>query len=350
MGIGRRKIRRFAAGLGACVMLAGCGGSRPAGQEAPELIEPADAVEDNVFAQYRDIYSLEVIETYVLPYQEELSFARAGILEDVCVYIGQEVEEGEVLAQLRDDASAECERLMEQLARMREENAYNNRHFEIDIEIARLSGQDTARMELQLAQAKELQDFEENHLLDMLEKAEGERGGYQITAPFSGTVTAVAQYYNGMAVTENTPLLALAREDGRYLQTDYVSKEKIASCTEYYVMVDGKRYELEYIPRNDEELQAMAAKNEKSTSKYRMLNAQETALGGNAFLCIVKDYRENVLAVPKSALYKEHRNYYVYQIEGEKHIKTPVEVGVLGDVYAEIISGLTEGACVYVEK
>ena len=153
MGIGQRKFRRAVAlVLATCLVFAGsgCGGSKEVGQEAPELLEPLELAQENVYVQYRDVYSMKVLETVVLPRQEELCFQRAGIVENVYVYVGKKVEKGEVLAELRDDAGEEFERLTEQLEKLREDNAYNIRHLEIDIEIARLSGQDTARMKLQL--------------------------------------------------------------------------------------------------------------------------------------------------------------------------------------------------------
>lgn len=351
MGIKGNKLCRWLAPvLSLCLALAGCGGEKETMQEVPELVEPAGAVQENVYARYQDVYSLRVMETVVLPRQEELCFERVGILDKVYVYTGKRVEKGEILAELRDEAGEEWERLNEQLTRMREENEYNNRCAEIDIEIARLSGQDVARMELLLSQQKELQDFEEKHLLEQIAMADGERGHHQLIAPFSGVVTAIVGYWEGMAFSENTPLLVLASEEGRYLQTEYVGKQEMDSCHECYVMVDGKRYELEYIPYTDEELQQLTTRGEAKVSKYRMLDAQEAKLGKNAFVCIVGDYKENVLALPKSVLYKERRNYFVYRVEGENLVKTPVEVGVLGNAYAEIISGLEEGACVYAEK
>ncbi len=350
MEIKRNKIRRFLLPtLSLCLMLAGCGGEKEALQEAPELVEPAGGVRENVYAQYRDVYSLKVLETVVLPRQEELCFERAGILEKVYVYAGKQVEKGEVLAELRDSAGEEWERLNEQLAQMREENEYNNRYTEIDIEIARLSGQDVARMELLLAQRKELQAFEEKHLLEQIAVAEEERGHNQLVAPFAGTVTAIVEYREGMAFAENAPLLVLSSEDGRYLQTEYIGKQEMDSFHEYYVMVDGKRYELEYLPYTEEELQQISASGETKVSRYRMLDAQTAYPGRNAFICLMGEYRENVLTVPKSVLYKERRNYFVYQVDGENLVKTPVEVGVLGNAYAEILSGLEEGACVYAE-
>lgn len=351
MEIKQNKLCRWLApALSLCLVFAGCGGAKETMQEAPELIEPAGAVQENAYAQYQDVYSLRVMETVVLPRQEELCFERAGILEKVYVYTGKQVEKGEVLAELRDDAGEEWERLNEQLTKMREENEYNNRCMEIDIEIARLSGQDVARQELVLAQKRQLQELEEKHLQEQLDVADGERGHHQLVAPFSGIITAIREYREGMAFSENSPLFVLSSEDGRYLQADYIGKQEINSCHEYYAMVDGKRYGLEYIPYTDEELQQISASNGKKVSKYRMVDAQGAGLGKNAFVCIVGEYKENVLALPKSVLYKERRNYFVYRVEGENLVKTPVEVGVLGNTYAEIISGLEEGACVYVEK
>lgn len=338
--------------LAFCLLLSGCGdkGSEAASkQEVPELIEPINMKQESIYVQYRNVSSMKVMETVVLPYQEELGFSRSGILENIYVYIGKQVEKGEVLAELHDEAGEECERLSEELKKMQEDNAYNNRYFEIDIEIAKLSGQNVSRMELELAHRKELQAFEEEYLKDQIETAKKKSGNCQLIAPFSGTITAVLDYGAGTAISEGNPILALASEDGHYLQTDYVTRNEIADCHEYYAIVDGKRYDLEYIPYSDEELQMITAKNGKKVSKYRMIDAQSAWFGRNAFVCIVGEYRENVLAVPKSVLYKERRNYYVYKIEGDLHVKTPVEVGVIGDTYAEIISGLEEGECIYVE-
>jgi|GEM_PF-4776718 len=340
--------------LALCLLFSGCGDKESESEaasrkEVPELIEPISMKQESIYVQYRNVSSMQVMETVVLPYQEELGFDRSGILENIYAYIGKEVKEGEVLAELRDEAGEECERLSEELIQMQEENTYNNRHLEIDIEIAKLSGQDASRMELELAHNKELQAFEEEYLKGKIEEAKKESGNYQLLAPFSGTVTALINYGEGTAISEGNPILALASEDGRYLQTDYITQNAIEDCHEYYAVVDGKRYEIEYIPYSDEQLQMITTKNEKKVSKYRMIDAQGAWFGRNAFVCIVGEYRENVLAVPKSVLYKERRNYYVYKIEGDLHVKTPVEVGVIGDTYAEIISGLEEGECIYVE-
>lgn len=351
MGIERKKgSRRIAVfSLCLCFALAGCGRAQEA-SEAPELLEPADTLQENAYAERRDVYTMRTMESVVLPYQEELSFSCSGIVESVDVYTGKIVKEGDVLAALYDTAGENCERLYKQLEAMQADNAYNNRRAEINIEIAKLSGQDTARLELELGQAKELQEFEEQHLLAQIEKAEAERGGNQLIAPFSGTVTAVSGLEEEAAAVEGSPVLVLAGEQERYLKTAYVERKVIDACHEYYALINGKKYALEYIPPTDEELEAIAVNGETIMSSFCLADAEEVTFGANAFVCIVSDYRENVIAVPKSALYKEGRDYYVYVLKEEIRVRQPVEVGVIGGVYAEITGGLEEGACIYVAK
>lgn len=359
MGIEDRKsrLRLLAYALCGCFALAGCGGNAEL-PEAPELIEPADSLQENIYAERRDIYTLKTLESVVLPRQEELSFSCSGIIESVDVYIGKRVEEGQVLAAVHDTAGESCQILYEQLEAMRAESEYNNRRAEIEIEIARLSGQDTARLELLLAQSKEMQEFEEQHLMEQIEREEKEKGNNEIIAPFSGTVTAIAKIDlewdsveagRGVAVAQGDPVIVLAAEDERYLKTVYVDQKTIDACETYYALIDGKQYALEYIPYSDEELEAMTAGNQTILSSFRLLDAQDVAFGANAYVCLVSDYRENVLAVPKSALHKEWRDYYVYVLENEIRVKMPVEVGVIGEMYAEITEGLEEGACISVE-
>ncbi len=187
-----------------CFLFNGCGDKESGAaskQEVPELIEPISMKQESIYVQYRNVSSMKVMETVVLPYQEELGFSRSGILENIYVYIGKKVEKGEVLAELHDEAGEEYELLSQELTRMQEENAYNNRHFEIDIEIAKLSGQDVSRMELELAHRKELQAFEEEYLKDRIESAKKEGGNHQLLAPFSGTVTAIVGYGEGAAIS-----------------------------------------------------------------------------------------------------------------------------------------------------
>jgi hypothetical protein len=50
-----------------------------------------------------------------------------------------------------------------------------------------------------------------------------------------------------------------------------------------------------------------------------------------------------VTAVPRSALLKTAEGLFVYTVNGEFLVRTPVKVGALSDAYAEITDGLYSG-------
>jgi HlyD family secretion protein len=52
----------------------------------------------------------------------------------------------------------------------------------------------------------------------------------------------------------------------------------------------------------------------------------------------------NVLMVPIQAVMQEEEGYFVYQLEDNIPVKKEVQVGLYGDKYVEIISGISEGA------
>jgi HlyD family secretion protein len=52
---------------------------------------------------------------------------------------------------------------------------------------------------------------------------------------------------------------------------------------------------------------------------------------------------KHVLSVPREALHPEDSQNYVFRIIGNKLVRTPVQVGIVNNNYAEITSGLAEG-------
>jgi HlyD family secretion protein len=69
------------------------------------------------------------------------------------------------------------------------------------------------------------------------------------------------------------------------------------------------------------------------------------ALQPNATVTVTVTTAEHkhVLSVPREALYPENSQNYVFRIIGSKLVRTPVEIGIVNNNYAEITSGLAEG-------
>lgn len=332
------------------LILTGCGKNAEE-TAAPRLLEPADAPVETAYAERRDVYQISTYESSVIPYLEELAFEKSGSLEKFCVAIGDTVEQGQTLAVLDDSALTDSyNALLEQLETMQENNAYSNRLSEIEIEVCRLSGQDTARLELKYRQAKELQELEEKHLRQKITDAENELGANQIKAPFDGTVAAVAEIGSGSSVSEGSAVLALAREDSCYMTCDYISEKTVQESSRIYAVIHGKEYEIEYQPYDSEELAALSLNGITPVSTFRLAADGQVSIGDYALICMVGNYREQVISVPVDAIYTESGQKYVYVVDGSSRIKTPVETGVYGTMYVEILDGLEEGACVYVRN
>ncbi len=339
------------AGLLTIVLLStGCGKQEDTPVVVPELLEPADIAEDTAYAERRDVYQLTSWESSVIPYLEELSFAASGIIEDINVSIGDTVKAGDVLMTLQDGQSS-YDALQEQLTELQEQNAAGNHATELDIEISKLSGQDTARQELLFRQQKELQQLEEKYLQEKLAATAETMDYYQIVAPFDGTVAAMSIYEKGAAIAENTPVLALAAEDEkRYLTAAYIS-DKVAETSErLYAIIGGREYELTYLPYTAGELATMSAKGITPVANYRLEGGEDVALGEYAIVCRLSNLRENVISIPHGAVYVENGEKYVYVINGDARVRTPIETGVSGVSYVEVVAGLEEGACVYVKN
>jgi multidrug efflux pump subunit AcrA (membrane-fusion protein) len=65
-------------------------------------------------------------------------------------------------------------------------------------------------------------------------------------------------------------------------------------------------------------------------------------------LCCI--YAEDVLAVPKKALYNDGGSYYVYQVVNGERVRRDVEIGVSTRLKVEITQGLREGDEIYVQQ
>ena len=78
---------------------------------------------------------------------------------------------------------------------------------------------------------------------------------------------------------------------------------------------------------------------------------EEVSIGDYAAVIIVADKKENVLTVPVNSVYTDKDGRFVYVItEGDKKERREVVTGLSDGARIEVIEGVTEGECVYVEN
>jgi HlyD family secretion protein len=63
-------------------------------------------------------------------------------------------------------------------------------------------------------------------------------------------------------------------------------------------------------------------------------------VGTNVVVTVTVDKHANVLTVPREALHTEGPSRFAYRVQGDKLVKTPVEVGIVNALRAEITKGL----------
>jgi len=78
------------------------------------------------------------------------------------------------------------------------------------------------------------------------------------------------------------------------------------------------------------------------------LESEKLRLGMSATVTIAVAEKTNVLSVPVEAIKWEQGQAYVYQVQDGQLVQKRVKVGIQGDLYAEVASGLEEGERVVV--
>ncbi|MBR1860510.1 MAG: efflux RND transporter periplasmic adaptor subunit [Lachnospiraceae bacterium] len=332
--------------IGFLALTAG-GCSQKEAEEVPELLEPATGSEKYVVAEYRTIYEFKCFNGQVIPELKELAFSDSGKLDKILVSIGEEVTEGQELATLKSSSDA-YDALTEQLREMREENEYNDRQRAIEMEIAELAEQDAARLKLVDSQKKELQALEEKYLLGRIAAEKEKLSGSVITAPFDGVVVAINDTRSDTFIDEDTPVMVIAGKGECYVYCDYITEKAARLYDSTTALIDGTEYDITYVPYGDGEIIKLMENNEDYYSIFRVEGGSAELTGKQATVELKKNMRENVLTVPASAVSTEGGSSYVYRVSGTQKILTQVKTGVIGNMYAEITEGLSEGDMVYV--
>lgn len=331
--------------FGSALSLGGCGEVQ---EEIPELLEPANVSEVMASVEKRDVYHVLSYESYVIPVLKELSFEDSGKLDNICVGVGDEVTEGQVLASLKS-GSETYDELVDQLAKMRADNAYYNRQLEIEIEKKRIYSESIASLNLQLKQQKELQEVDENYLVSRINTERAKLSAAEIVAPFTGTVVAVMpELREDSDIIKDQPVIVVADTTQGIVTCEYMSKATVDSFNRIYAVIDGAEYELTYIPYEDGELAKFRKDGEDFYSRFLIEGVSEDMMGLYASIIINNSCVYDVLTVPNNAVHYEGSATYVYVDDNGKKTPVSVTIGVKGAMYTEITEGLTEGEVVYI--
>lgn len=230
------------------------------------------------------------------------------------------------------------------LAWQREADVYIGRY--------RILAHNIVMQEESFRQRKALYELEHAYYLERLEALKEKRGQSILTAKAGGEVVAVAQKdYGTYRAAAEEMVVAVGNTEEKLLKCDFINKADVVAAKELYAVIDGIHYEVEYQPMDKNEYSKITAGGGKAYSTFVLKGeTAQVQVGDFAVIALFKEKKEQVLSIPKEALHRDETGYYIYKMQDGESISVPVKTGISDGVYTEIISGLSEGDRVLVEK
>jgi multidrug efflux pump subunit AcrA (membrane-fusion protein) len=347
----------------------GCGESAP----APALLEPVKVSLSGRIAQREDICDIKAYAGSVKPYAVSYAFPDACLVEKISVRLGEYVEEGQVLAVMNcSDDERQRQQLGSDVAWLEKEDECLRKMDEADITVAQMQlsmaiseSKDTKEekkaiedMTKALQADKEEAEYESSLRQIAIEEKREQLSSYArktenacLTAKESGYVVYVKEFSadNAAGSVEAEEIVVLISDKQQaYISADIVDA-KVKKATEIYAEVDGKKYELEYLPYSDQERRIAINAGISLEARFGTKDGAAMAelIGKNATVYLLSNQKEQVICVAPDSLFSENGEYFVYVLENGQKIKKSVTPGIHTVNEVEIEEGLMEGENVY---
>lgn len=178
-------------------------------------------------------------------------------------------------------------------------------------------------------------------------------GATGVTAPVDGVLTGVF-VKEGESVVAGAPLFELSDLTDIYVKTDFIAEDADLIHTGNMVRIynedadfsdeDGivKKVHL----KAEDKMSDLGVNQKRVTVEISFGTTQSVRLGSNVDVEIAVEKKETVLRVPDLAVFEMNRKNYVYLIEGGKAVLHEVKIGLEGEDYMEVVSGLSLGDAV----
>ena len=370
-------------------LLTGCGATKiDDGTDDDIVLEnPVGVTEDYDVVSLRNMYQTEIYTGSVNPAVTEYSFSKTQNFKNFGALPGSNVNKGDVLVYSQTKAIdkqisiakedledfennylSEIDALNKDIADAKkaeyeasipvsdmyswepdeetQKESYDNwaRLFMKPDSVYKRATQNRLRLEQSLKEKTELYNLEHDYKVSALDRLENKIVDASIVSDTAGQIVSCGYYIDGDVIENDIPVIAVGDMNTRIIKTDYISKGVINNSLDYYAVINGQRYELEYEAIEPDEYNQMVANGEDVYSTFRIIDESGTVeIGQYAVVVLIKDRRTEVPCVPLDSLKKEQDSYYVYLFDGTNSVYTPVTIGMKDGYYAEVISGLSVG-------
>jgi multidrug efflux pump subunit AcrA (membrane-fusion protein) len=326
------------------------------------------------------IYSGQV----ALAHELDLAFRASGHLAKVYVQDGDHVEAGDLIAVL-DNSTLEIDLELatlslaaakDELARAEEDLTFSRRQAELNLAIAKLNLQkvsqapssttvDTATLAITQFQV-ELAQMALDRIRDevspsvklgirrdevAVQKLKQSILDGQLHAPFNGEVRFIAlPKEDEAAAIQANAVVARVVEPGKFKIELNLPKAQLEPLQEGMpVRVSAASLPGVSLPGKIAALPRPFGTSQGSLTEVILTNvADSPKLHEGITVAVSIDLRskQDALVIPRTALREENQLYYVQVLEGEQQKRVDVAVGIVGDEWVEILSGLQVGQVV----
>ena len=354
--------RALAMVLSSVMLITGCGRNN-APEDEIVLIDPVSSANVTETVARRTIYDYEVLDGGVFPVITEYSAATGMKAADIGYFPGQNVFAGNVLfsGDMNDyyDQQKSIQDTLDELiisyAESRRVNEIKLRELNYFIQSRSYNLENNPTIQVVVQKAlfeKELLEYNINdndmiynldlqHYNYLLTSLAAKQADRLVTSHMNGTMVAVSNVSPGALVSEGTNVAAVTDGHSLNILAEYRSTREIENALEYYAIIDGKRYELTYVPYSTTELSALKASGTEVYSVFRFADPEGAVkVGQKANIVVIKDKKENLLSVSNSAIHRDDGGFYVSLTSGDKAYITK---GMTDGVFTEILSGVNEG-------
>lgn len=344
----------------AAVCLTGCGAQTV--EEEPVI--QVDTSEEGITYRMDTVSKGDVVKTkninssYVQTKAQEVAFSVGGkIVDKVYVKEGDKVEVGDLLVELQngnlEDEIAELEYhiqknelqygYLDTYEKFDLDSAYYSFVTSTDMEEEDLEDYDKEQDKIREGYTQRREDLEDTLYYDKLklEKKRSELASNRICATMAGTVINMKKNLEGSTAKRDDVIMMVVDNSNGLFETqdpeigEYLEEGAVLPMTIVYGTGKG---EYEVTPYQK------SSWGEKQT--FQTISEPDGAtleVGTSGTITATIDKRENVLRMPREALYEADGKSYTYTLDddGMKQVRF-IEIGLVGDSYVEILSGLSE--------
>jgi len=282
-----------------------------------------------------------------------LSSKIQGQLTSVAVKEGDAVTEGQRLASYAaDSGAADIGSIRAQISGLKVQSAQANDYAEKSRKLYDEGAISYEEYDQAVTAAKQLESeiSSLNYSIAGLSEASGSKG---VIAPMSGTVTEV-MVSEGELVTPGEAMIEISDLSDVHVKVNLIADDadkvaigdKVRLYNESNELIDDSAAVSKIYVKAQDVMSDLGIYQKRVPVEITFDAGKNLRLGSDINVEIVVDHKDNALRVPENSVFEINGQKCVYVIENGKAKLQNVEVGLEGEDYTEITSGLSEGAVV----